>query len=121
MHVGCTLDNGSYISGRLHSFSQVAEDTADRDLVLRPPIKIRPPGATDAQEVQRVSRMTITARHIITMTVTYVRKIPATQSPPAQAEPAAQPVAPTDPALAAPASIQSVHPPQGPSAPDAQL
>lgn len=90
VHVGCTLDDGSYISGRLHSFSQVAEDTADRDLVLGPPIMIRPAGATDTQEVQRVSRMTITARHVVTMTVTYVRRA---AKPPSQSPPPAQPAA----------------------------
>jgi hypothetical protein len=84
VHVGCTLDDGSYVSGRLRSYSQVAEDTADRDLVLRPPIKVRPRGAAQAQEVQNVTMMTISARHVVTMAVTYVSRsssLPATRQP----------------------------------------
>ena len=119
VHVGCTLDNGSYVSGRLRSYSQVAEDTADRDLVLSPPIKVRPPGAGEAQEIQRVSWMTISARHIVTMAVTYVRKPPAALSPPSRATPAAQPVASAGEALAALASTQLEHPPKPPSGSDA--
>jgi hypothetical protein len=86
VHVGCTLDDGSYVSGRLHSYSQVAEDTADRDLVLRAPVKVRPRGAAEASEVPNVTWMTVSARHIVTMAVTYVSRVPpASQSPPVQA------------------------------------
>lgn len=84
VHVGCTLDDGSYVSGRLRSYSQVAEDTADRDLVLRAPIKVRPRGATDAQEVRNITLMTISARHIVTMAVTYVTRVPPPQPAPQQ-------------------------------------
>jgi hypothetical protein len=92
VHVGCTLDDGSYVSGRLRSYSQVAEDTADRDLVLRAPVKVRPRGATDAREVPNVTMMTISARHIVTMAVTYVARMPSPQpaSQPAPAAPTLQ-------------------------------
>lgn len=100
VHVGCTLDDGSYVSGRLHSYSQVAEDTADRDLVLRAPLKIRPPGATESQKALNITWMTISARHIVTMSVTYVARAPvaspASQPPPvAPPAPAAQPDLPS--------------------------
>jgi hypothetical protein len=97
VHVGCTMDDGSYVSGRLRSYSQVAEDTADRDLVLRAPIKVRPRGAADAQELQNVTLMTISARHIVTMAVTYVARVPPPQPapppPPVASAPQAQPPA----------------------------
>src|SRR4029077_10235762 len=74
--VGWAYRRGRRVSGRLRSYSQVAEDTADRDLVLRAPIKVRPRGATEAREVPNVTWMTISARHIVTMAVTYVGRVP---------------------------------------------
>ena len=101
VHVGCVLDDGSYVSGRVHSYSQVAEDTADRDLVLRAPITVRLPGATDAHEAQRVTLVTISARHIVTMTVTYVNRVRPHQPVPAPGpSPGAAPSAPAPPASA---------------------
>jgi hypothetical protein len=113
VHVGCTLDDGSYVSGRLRSYSQVAEDTADRDLVLRAPVTVRPPGATEAREVPNVTWMTISARHIVTMAVTYVGRVPssqprqpqspsvsAPQSPPPRSVPAPGPATPPSAARA---------------------
>lgn len=76
IHVGCTLDDGSYISGRLYSFSQAGDDTADRDLLLRDPIRVRPPGAASAQEMERAGLVAISARHLVTMIVTYVSRNP---------------------------------------------
>jgi hypothetical protein len=98
VHVGCTLDDGSYVSGWLKSFSQVAEDTADRDLVLRAPISVRPLGAATAQEVPRVQLMTISARHIVTTSVAYVRKPPPPQPALFPVPAAAAPQAPRAPA-----------------------
>jgi hypothetical protein len=92
VHVGCTLDDGSYVSGRLRSYSQVAEDTADRDLVLRAPIKVRPRGVAGAYEVQNVTVMTISARHIVTMAVTYVARVPPPQPAPQQPPAAPAPI-----------------------------
>jgi hypothetical protein len=86
IHVGCALDDGTYITGRLHSFSQLADDVADRDLVLRPPLSARPSGGTEMQQVANAALMTISARHIVSMTVTYVRRpgpvAPAATTPP---------------------------------------
>lgn len=98
VYVGCTLVDGSYISGRLRSYSQVAEDTADRDLVLRPPIKVRPPGASETHEIRNVTVMTISARHIVTMTVTYISRAqaptPSQRSPTVPPAPALPPPVP---------------------------
>lgn len=113
VHVGCTLDDGSYVSGRLRSYSQVAEDTADRDLVLRAPIKVRPRGAAEAREVPNISWMTISARHVVTMTVTYVSRVPSAQpqqSPSPSTSPGQSPLPP---------SVSAPVPATPPSAPRA--
>lgn len=81
IHVGCSLDDGSYVSGRLYSFSQVAEDTADRDLLLRDPITMRPAGATAASAVDRAGLVAVSARHVVTMTVSYVARRPTAPGP----------------------------------------
>ena len=87
VHVGCTLGDGSYVTGRLHSYSKQGTDAPDRDLVLRAPISVRAAGGQQAQEIQRAALMAISARNIVTMTVTYVRKpvptVPAPESQPA--------------------------------------
>jgi hypothetical protein len=80
IYVGCAIDDGSYVSGRLHSFSQLAEDGPDRDLVLRAPISVRPAGASQTEKIKNAALMTISARHIVTVTVTYVRR-PAPAAP----------------------------------------
>lgn len=74
IYVGCAIEDGSFVSGRLHSFSQVAQDTPDRDLVLRAPISVRPPGGSQLEEIQNAALMTISARRILTTTVTYVER-----------------------------------------------
>jgi hypothetical protein len=82
VHVGCTLGDGSYVTGRLHSYSKQGTDAPDRDLVLRAPISVRAAGGRQAQEIQRAALMAISARNIVTMTVTYVRKpVPAASAP----------------------------------------
>lgn len=111
VHVGCTLDDGSYVSGRLRSYSQVAEDTADRDLVLRAPIKVRPRGAAEASELANVTWMTISARHIVTMAVTYVSRVPPAQPAPQQQQAAPPPQAPEAPqSVALPEVSKAVRP-----------
>jgi hypothetical protein len=81
IHLGCTLDDGSYVRGRLFSYSQLAEDVADRDLTLVAPIEVRPKGGDKVETVDRAGLMIISARHLVTMTVTYVPKTPATPAP----------------------------------------
>jgi Family of unknown function (DUF6338) len=74
IHVGCTMDDGSFISGRLYSYSQLGADSADRDLVLRAPLSVRAVGSPEAAPIERAALMTVSARNIISMMVTYVRK-----------------------------------------------
>jgi hypothetical protein len=81
IHVGCTLDDGSYVAGRLHSYSQQGADSPDRDLVLRHPISVRAAGGSQVQAIERAALMTVSARNIVTMTVTYVRKHPPANPP----------------------------------------
>lgn len=89
IYVGCAIDDGSHISGRLHSFSQLAEDSPDRDLVLRAPISVRPAGASQMEGIKNAALMTISARHIVSVTVTYVRRPAPGTSPPTPPAPTA--------------------------------
>ncbi|MEU8327733.1 DUF6338 family protein [Micromonospora sp. NPDC048839] len=72
IHVGCTLENGSYVTGVVYAYPQTIVDSADRDLVLRPPIAVRPAGAAQPTPLANVGLMTVSARRIVTMTVGYV-------------------------------------------------
>ena len=74
IHVGCAIDDGSFISGRLHSYSQLGADSTDRDLVLRAPLSVRAAGSSAPQPIERAALMTVSARNIVSITVTYVRK-----------------------------------------------
>ena len=120
VHVGCMLDDGSYVSGRLRSYSQVAEDTPDRDLVLRAPIKVRPRGATEAREVQNVTWMTISARHIVTMAVTYVSRVPSSQPRQPQSPSASPRQSPPPRSVPAPAPATPPSAPRAPQSPPVQ-
>jgi hypothetical protein len=71
IEVGCVLDDGSYVSGSLASFNTSADDTPDRDLILRAPILYRPPGAEGHLEYE-VSAASVTASRIVTMFVGYL-------------------------------------------------
>lgn len=75
IHVGCILDDGSYIEGRLASFSREADDKPDRDLILADPIGYRSPGA-DNLTPYPASLACFSAARIVTMFVTYVGENP---------------------------------------------
>ena len=82
--VGCALDDGSYVEGRLGSFSRVADDQADRDLILTEPMSRRAPGADNLTPYEG-GAMCISARKIVAVFVNY--KGPVISSPEAQAVP----------------------------------
>jgi len=82
--VGCALDDGSYVEGRLGSFSRVADDQADRDLILTEPMSRRAPGADNLTPYEG-GAMCISARKTVTVFVNY--KGPVISSPEAQAVP----------------------------------
>jgi len=72
VQVGCTLDDGSYVSGFLASFNNSADDTLDRDLILTGPIKVRPPDAREILPHPSAGAVTIAANRIVSMFVGYI-------------------------------------------------
>ncbi|WP_158842035.1 DUF6338 family protein [Saccharothrix deserti] len=70
--VGCVLDDGSYVAGRLLSFSRAAEDVADRELTLTGPITYRAPEKTETSVLPDVGATAISARRIVLLNVSYL-------------------------------------------------
>ncbi|MCP3805364.1 DUF6338 family protein [Allokutzneria sp. A3M-2-11 16] len=70
-HVGCVLDDGSYIAGHLSSWNTLGEDSPDRDLILTAPLTYRPAGTAEDRSYP-ASAVCISARRIVTMFVTYL-------------------------------------------------
>ncbi|MFE4693969.1 DUF6338 family protein [Streptomyces sp. NPDC056749] len=68
--VGCVLENGSYVEGRLASFNVSSDDLPDRDLILVEPLKYRAPGALETQDFPWGS-VCVSARRIVSMFVSY--------------------------------------------------
>lgn len=99
VHVGCLLDDGSYIEGRLASFNRSADDSPDRDIVLTAPLKHRLPDERQSGDYD-AGAACISARRIVTMFVTH---IPEPVSLSASAEAA-------DPEAAAESSAQEEAP-----------
>lgn len=75
-YVGCYLDDGSYVAGILHSYSRVSDESGDRDLTLRNtdehPLVCRPKGAAQPSQLCEVGAVTVSARRIVMLTVTYL-------------------------------------------------
>jgi Family of unknown function (DUF6338) len=89
IHVGCVLDDGSYVEGRLGSFSTESDDSADRDVILAEPITYRPPGRDRVAAPYESAAVCISAARIVAMFVTYTEK-PVTSPPAAGAVAAGQ-------------------------------
>ncbi|QFZ18498.1 DUF6338 family protein [Saccharothrix syringae] len=70
--VGCTLEDGSYLAGFLHSYSRTAKEHPDRELTLRGDITHRPASSTTAAVLPDVNAVAISARRIQFLTVTYL-------------------------------------------------
>ncbi|MFF3657338.1 DUF6338 family protein [Streptomyces olivochromogenes] len=68
--VGCILEDGSYIEGRLASFNVSSDDSPERDLVLVEPLKYRAPGAPETHDFPWGAAC-ISARRIVSMFVSY--------------------------------------------------
>jgi hypothetical protein len=85
IHVGCILDDESYVEGWLGSFSPEADDKPDRDLVLTPPILYRPQGARQASPYE-CGTACVQASRIVVMFVNYSDREPVTFSPEAALE-----------------------------------
>jgi hypothetical protein len=71
IYVECVLEDGSYVRGKLASFSREADDLPERDLILTEPISYRSPGR-GATRPHEASTVCISAAKIVTMFVTYV-------------------------------------------------
>jgi hypothetical protein len=73
IHVGCILDDGSFVEGTLGSFSRESDDIPERDLILTQPICYRPPGETDGDRYGG-GAVCVSAARIVAMFVTYSDK-----------------------------------------------
>lgn len=80
IRVGCYLDDGSYIEGGLNSFSQLADETADRDLILAEPHH-RPCAAVKLEPLDAHAAV-VSARRIVAMQVKYYFASPEPASAP---------------------------------------
>jgi hypothetical protein len=74
VHLGCLLDDGSYVAGMLRSFNQAGDDVQDRELTLTGPVTYRAPGASQAAELPGVGAVAVSARRLQLVTVSYVIK-----------------------------------------------
>lgn len=70
-HVGCMLDDGSYVEGRLASFNRAADDIPDRDLILTPPLRYSSP-ESDEVHYYPAGALCISASRIIVVFVSYL-------------------------------------------------
>ncbi|MFC9507194.1 DUF6338 family protein [Streptomyces sp. NPDC057002] len=70
-YVGCVLEDGSFIQGRLASYNKSSDDSPDRDIVLVGPLQYRPAGSTDAVEYP-TGAVCLSARKMMAMFVSYL-------------------------------------------------
>lgn len=77
IHVGCVLADGSYVEGYVASFSTVADDQPDRDLILAAPIRYRPRGITEPKDYADWQAVSVSASRIITLFTRYENEPPA--------------------------------------------
>ncbi|WP_220505533.1 DUF6338 family protein [Microbispora sp. H10830] len=70
--VGCHLDDGSYVSGKLETFNTLADDSQDRDLIIRGPVQFRPDNKSELEELD-CGAVSIPGRRIVLMTVRHYR------------------------------------------------
>lgn len=72
VHVGCHLDDGSFISGWLLSYAADHDETGDRELTLSAPVFFRPAGDADGADLDGVGAVAVSARRIVDLLVSYV-------------------------------------------------
>jgi hypothetical protein len=80
IEIACTLDDGSAVRGVFASFNTSADDSPDRDLILREPIYYRPPGDEAQEGLFDVSAVSFPARRIVALFVNYLEPYPETVS-----------------------------------------
>lgn len=71
-YLGCTLDDGSFIAGRLTWYSTEVEETPDRELALVGPFTMR--SASGKVVTEKAPIMILSARCIQRLTVTWVNE-----------------------------------------------
>lgn len=72
-HIGCILDDGSYVEGRLASFNRSGDDLPDRDLILMSPLKYRPPDSDETSDYP-AGALCVSASRIVVMFVSYLNE-----------------------------------------------
>jgi hypothetical protein len=80
VHVGCILNDGSFVSGWLLSYSNQAEDMSDRDLTLAGPVMFRSAGSPVTMDQEGVGAVVVSARNITLLFVSYVQ-VPSAHGP----------------------------------------
>jgi len=86
VQLGCVLDDGSYVEGMLGSFSTVADDRPERDLVISAPIRYRAPGEDEPNLYDNWALVSVSASRIVTLFVRYADKPDAAAANPASAD-----------------------------------
>ncbi|WP_329165389.1 DUF6338 family protein [Streptomyces sp. NBC_01717] len=105
-YVGCELVDGSYLAGVLKHFAHQAEETGDRELALVAPLEYRPHPGVPSRPLTDHQLVSVSARQIKFLTVTYLDHIPrpgpglipgvrAEQDEPTRSMPAGSPTSPT--------------------------
>lgn len=77
-YVACTLEDGSYVAGRLSWYSTEVEETADRDLALTDPLNVLDPEGNDVGPENSI--IVVSARQIRWFSVTWVLEPTAAES-----------------------------------------
>lgn len=76
VYLGCILNDGSFVSGWLLSYSNQADDILDRDLTLAGPIRFRSAGSKVTMDRPGVGAVVVSARNIALLFVSYVEEAP---------------------------------------------
>jgi Family of unknown function (DUF6338) len=75
IHVGCQLDDGSFVAGWLWSYNHNEPESPDRDLAISAPITFRAAGTETTVTLERVGVVAVSARRIVTLHVSYIAAI----------------------------------------------
>lgn len=76
IHVGCELLDGSHVSGTLRNFAHQAAETGDRELTLVAPLRYRPGVGAPTISLSGHQLLSVSARNIKFLTVTYLDNVP---------------------------------------------
>jgi Family of unknown function (DUF6338) len=72
VYVGCELEDGSYLGGDLLTYNSDEDETENRELALAAPITFRASEADDEVELDDVGAVSVSARQIKFLTVSYL-------------------------------------------------